>query len=209
MTLTIDSFPTYPLRKHHDVDMEAGDIEANQTLAVIWNATDSVYELFTNSAVVPLDILHTQTAAGVKTFTDGIVSDLTGNVTGDVSGNLTGDVTGNADTATLATTATKHGSLNVKVIDIGDWDMDAAPTAQVAHGLTHSKIRNISVLIRRDDDLFYYDFDAQNYTETSSSDINVGSTDVNLIRATTGFFDSGLFNSTSYNRGWITIQYID
>ena len=96
MTLTIDSFPTYPIRKHHDVDMEAGDIEANQTMAIVWNETDSVFELFTNSAVVPLDVLHAQTAAGVKTFTDGIISDVTGNLTGDVTGHLAGNVTGNA-----------------------------------------------------------------------------------------------------------------
>lgn len=95
MTLTIDAFPTYPLRKHHDVDMEAGDIEASQTVAVVWNATDSVFELFTNSAVAPLDVLHTQAAAGVKTFTDGIVSDVTGNVTGDLTGSNIFDINGN------------------------------------------------------------------------------------------------------------------
>jgi hypothetical protein len=88
MTLTIDLFPTYPIRKHFDSEMEEGDIEAGQTLAVIWNETDSIYELFTNSAVVPLDVLHTQTAVGVKTFTDGIVSDVTGDITGDLDGDL-------------------------------------------------------------------------------------------------------------------------
>jgi len=99
--------------------------------------------------------------------------------------------------------------LRHKVIDIGDWDMDADVFVQVAHGLTLSKIRGISALIRRDDDLFYYDFMAFNGSGTGSHYINASDTNINLYRHTSGTFDSTNYNSTSYNRGWITIQYVD
>lgn len=51
MTLTIDLTPTYPIKKHHDIDVEPGDIEDHQILAVIWNETDSVFEVTTNTAL--------------------------------------------------------------------------------------------------------------------------------------------------------------
>jgi len=101
------------------------------------------------------------------------------------------------------------GGLNTKVIDIGDWDMDADTFAQVAHGLTLSKIRSISALIRRDDDLFRYDFMAFNSSGTGAHYINASSTNVSLFRHTSGTFDSTNYNATAFNRGWITIQYID
>lgn len=94
MTLTIDATPTWPVKKHHDNDMQAGDVEANQVLSVIFNDTDKVYELSTNSAIGPMNLANPQTATGVKTFTDGIISNVTGNVIGNVTGNVTGDVTG-------------------------------------------------------------------------------------------------------------------
>lgn len=69
VTLTIDLTTTYPIKKQHDKDLVANDIEANQTVAVIWNSTDSVFELMTNSAIEPVDLASTQTITGDKTFT--------------------------------------------------------------------------------------------------------------------------------------------
>lgn len=86
VTLTIDLITTYPIKKRHDIDLQAGDIEANQVVAVIWNATDSVFELMTNSAVGPVTTSNPQTINGVKTFSDGIISDVTGDLTGDITG---------------------------------------------------------------------------------------------------------------------------
>jgi hypothetical protein len=73
MTLTIDLTPTWPIKKHHDQDMQAGDIEVGQTLAVIFNETDSIYELMTNSAIGPVNLANDQTITGVKTFTSPII----------------------------------------------------------------------------------------------------------------------------------------
>ncbi len=98
--------------------------------------------------------------------------------------------------------------INKKIIDIGDWDMDATQTVAVAHGLTLSKIRSVSVLIRRDDDALYIDFAAPSVVAQSNF-ISMGSTNVTLSRATSGAFDGTNFNATSFNRGWITVEYTD
>ena len=55
-----------------------------------------------------VDKLTSQVISGVKTFSNGIVS----NVTGNIVGNVTGDVSGNATTATTSTTATTANSLS-------------------------------------------------------------------------------------------------
>lgn len=70
VTLTVDLTPTNPLKKHHDQDLDANDLETNQTVAAIWNETDSVFELMTNSAIGPVNLAGNQTIAGNKTFTD-------------------------------------------------------------------------------------------------------------------------------------------
>ena len=101
--------------------------------------------------------------------------------------------------------------LHVKIVNIGDWDMNVSGAGSasvgIAHGLTIANIRSISVSIIKDavnpdvTDLLtlgggYWDLD------------NV-SGDVNLRVETGGFYDSASYDDTSYNRGWITIQYVD
>lgn len=105
----------------------------------------------------------------------------------------------------------KVGTLNTKVIDIGDWNMDSTVFVNVAHGLPdYTKIRSISALIRRDDDSTYYDFaTADNNTAGTNSGLNASTTNINLSRATGGTFDGINFNATTFNRGWIVIQYTD
>ncbi len=103
-----------------------------------------------------------------------------------------------------------------KVIEIGDWNMDSTPSVNVAHGLSdQSKIRSVSVLIRSDS--------GGNTSIISNSCVNditgIGgsqeawvyyantSTNIGLARRTGGIFDGPSYDSTSYNRGWVTIQY--
>ena len=98
--------------------------------------------------------------------------------------------------------------LNTKSIDIGDWDMDATASVNVAHGLTLTKIRSVSVLIRNDDDDAYLDIiGTGNDIDAYMSSID--STNVVLDRVGTGSFDGVNYDSTSYNRGWIVLQYVD
>ena len=94
--------------------------------------------------------------------------------------------------------------LKSKVIEIGDWDMDSDLTNTIEH-LLGKVIRSVTVIIRKDDDITYYDLlskDANAFTSLNESYIN-------LARSPGGFFDSTDFDSTSFNRGWVTIFYVD
>lgn len=101
-----------------------------------------------------------------------------------------------------------NGGLRTKVVEIGDWNMDADNTVLVAHGLTLSKIRTVKAMIRNDANSVHYDL----LTTDGSGNFAAGydfisSSDVSLRRTFGGFFDGTSFNSTSYNRGWVIIQY--
>lgn len=95
--------------------------------------------------------------------------------------------------------------LKTKIVDIGDWDMTTTSGVAVAHGLTHlSKIRSVSAMVRNDVALAHillYDAVSGGYISS------VDGTYVNLDRVFGGYFDTADYNSTSYNRGWITIIY--
>ena len=99
-----------------------------------------------------------------------------------------------------------------KVIQIGDWDMDTTATKNVAHGLTLSKIVGVRALIINDAGTDCYVV-AANYNPGANdldSDINlIDATNVQLARVGAGIFDGVGFDSPSYNRGWVIVDYID
>ena len=66
-------------------------------------------------------------------------------------------------------------------------------------------IRNVMVAIRSDSEILYNFIAASNSVD---GNFNVDSTNIVLSRVTAEFFDSVNFDSTSFNRGWITIQHI-
>ena len=92
-----------------------------------------------------------------------------------------------------------------KVFEIGDWNMDATATCTIAHGLDFLTIRMRLALIRPDSDVtqsmlpLEYD-DGQTY---------LGVTNITLTRYDSKQFDHVNYNATSYNRGYITLQYED
>lgn len=107
--------------------------------------------------------------------------------------------------AALQEVVEKVGVLNTKILDIGDWNMNVSvagdPSVTVAHVLTQSKIRAINIIIRSDEvggASTYYSY------EGTADDVNIY-----IASAVGGQFDNGSFDDTSYNRGWITIQYTD
>ena len=96
--------------------------------------------------------------------------------------------------------------LNQKVIDIGDWNMDTTSSVAPAHGLTFSKITDVSVSIFIDDDIAtkqYFQHDETDLTYTNNG------TTIEIVRVLSGFYDSANFDKTSFNRGYITILYED
>jgi len=91
-----------------------------------------------------------------------------------------------------------------KVFEIGDWNMDLLLSTSIVHGLTAAKIISIGGYVRRDDSAQYWPIAEEDqlfgYWDT---------TYITLARKDSGRFDSVLFDSTSFNRGWVTIQYED
>lgn len=97
---------------------------------------------------------------------------------------------------------TSLNGVKIKDIQIGDWDMDTTGSVTVAHGLSDiTKIISISGMIIRDDSALTF------VIKGDASISNVTPTDITLTRTAAGFFDGVNFNSTSFNRGWITIIY--
>ena len=103
------------------------------------------------------------------------------------------------------------------VLNIEDWDMSTATGSAavvVSHGLSTDEwqtVRNIQAIIRDDTNAAHYPIGTINNAGTGAVNGAIEGWDssaFNLIRYTTGFFDSADFNSTSYNRGWITFDYI-
>jgi hypothetical protein len=108
----------------------------------------------------------------------------------------------NTKNITPSTLGDVLGDLLSKTVSIGDWNMDSTITVDIAHGLSDfKKVRSISVIVRNDDDDEYWDLLASGQISFADA------TNVRLTRTTAGTFDSVDFDSTSYNRGWITIHY--
>lgn len=105
------------------------------------------------------------------------------------------------------------GSLKVrtKIIDIGDWDMNTNQTVTVSHGIADfTKIRSVKALIRTDDATNMYDIGlvAPGSGVVNGSVGAISSSSIVLLRTNGGSFDTTGFQATSYNRGFITIEYI-
>lgn len=101
-------------------------------------------------------------------------------------------------------------SIRTKIIPIGDWDMDSTLFVTVAHGLAVTTIRTIGVTIRNDIDTVYHKFNSfvVGGAEVLSQGVSANPTDITISRDADGIYDTPSFSSTSYNRGWITIQYV-
>lgn len=103
------------------------------------------------------------------------------------------------------------GGLNWIVVQIGDWNMDTTSSKNVAHGLPdYKKIRSLTAIIRDDSDTVYTSITGADtlFPNYGALETN-GSTNIALSRVNLGYFDSNSYDSTSFNRGWITIGYVN
>ena len=98
--------------------------------------------------------------------------------------------------------------LRTKVLNMGTWDMQTTASISVAHGVDFSKIRSVSPIVVDDNGVFYYPIDF--YLPAAGSPAGayrLNSTDVDLDRTSSSFFDSTSFNDNTINRGTVTITY--
>ena len=113
------------------------------------------------------------------------------------------------------------GGLLIKVVDIGDWNMDSTEMVSIAHGLTATDIRIVQAYIRADSGVgidqgstgfssSFFSLDIMHVASGAPAGTILGynSTNVGLFRYPSRLFDSTNFDATSYNRGWIVIWYV-
>jgi len=167
-------------------------------------------------------------AANGLTLSVDVINEKTGSngvIINDLKADTVDEKTGSAGVTIDGTTIkdgvlTDDGSLGIGIeevngdilrkiiVPIGDWNMDSTGTVDVNHGLTHTKIRSVAVLIREDTDSWSINLNFDSGTGAAGSWI-VYSTYVRLQRYASKTFDDTDYDSTSYNRGWMIISYID
>jgi hypothetical protein len=102
-----------------------------------------------------------------------------------------------------------------KVVEIGDWDMDTDAYMDVTHGLTLAKIISVRGVVRNDTADTHYQLQglwSAAGAPDSAPDIYISSidaTNVRISRRGGSIFDYTTFDSTSFNRGWIIVDYLD
>jgi hypothetical protein len=188
-------------------------IDANSAVEIggsIYYNTSNVSITGSTSNSTWYDILLTPTGT---TFTASYVARGTGTWNEDKQGLYSGsnrvvacvyrDASGNFINKNILQVVNRTISI---VIEIGDWNMDTTLSVQPTHGLTVGNIRSVKAVIRNDPGTVTYVLNGSPNTGEAYIG-SIGATSLTLGRRTTGFFDNTTFDSTSYNRGWIPIEY--
>jgi len=128
---------------------------------------------------------------------------------------LTNKTIDSADnTITIDTVEEFNGKgLKYEYLDLGDWNMDTTANNIIGPGsfeADEDKIITVDVTIR-DDNGFWYKLEGPKGSGgTAGGAVYWRDTlGIDISRVTGGFFDDVLFDSTSYNRGWILITYYE
>jgi len=97
------------------------------------------------------------------------------------------------------------------VVQIGDWDMDTVSGKGVAFpaGIVLTDIVGLRAIIRNDDDSQRYVAGGNSSATGYGVSISGATSQINLDREGSGAFDNTSFNATSYNRGWVIVDYLD
>jgi hypothetical protein len=123
-------------------------------------------------------------------------------------GKIAGDIDGNANG--IVETGTGGLTVYKKIINIGDWDMYSTYLKIITHnfGSLWNKVISIQAIIIDDDSITRTPLNfAFESTGLASGNIIINSTTIRLARKDGGIFDSTNYDSTSFNRGWIVIEY--
>jgi len=156
-----------------------------------------------------LDTVYSGTTAfvGAKTFTDIQTSTFSihPKLPGIDSNTSTSGVSIQAGYDISGTISLKR--LYKKIIEIGDWDIDTGQLNEISHGIAdHNKIRTVQVIIRSDADTVNHPLD---YDPGDGAEgwWRIDENDIHMYALPSGIFNLGGYSSTSFNRGWITIEY--
>lgn len=102
--------------------------------------------------------------------------------------------------------------IKTKIYEIGDWNMDASSSVLVTHSIADpSKIRRVQAIIRHDTLSQTFDLyaDLGGFTGLSGGFGRINAFEIQLNRISGGAFDNTNFDATSFNRGWVIIDYED
>lgn len=94
------------------------------------------------------------------------------------------------------------GGVKTTVIEIGAWDIQANQTITLVAPIDLTKVVSIKVTIIADSTGRRFDF------APGADQISTGG-NITLVATTGGPFDSGNYNDTGINRGYVIIQYTD
>lgn len=100
--------------------------------------------------------------------------------------------------------------IRYKVLDIGDWDMDTIGGVSIAHGITNAKyIFSVSANVRLDTSVSFYLLTPSGGGSTAQEGMIMrwDDTHIHLQRDAGGFYDTGAFSTTPFNRGRILVTY--
>ncbi len=106
-------------------------------------------------------------------------------------------------------------TMRCKILEIGEWNMDATAQKIVPHGFSDiNKIRRLETFVRMDSGLTSVRnlmWGVSNTNTTTQGTISqIDNTNVYLYRLNGGLFDATTFNQVAgFNRGWITIWFVD
>lgn len=100
-----------------------------------------------------------------------------------------------------------------KRINIGDWNMDSTAGVNIDIGLPATLVKKVQVWIKSDPDIVTGHITMSDihssgggYLSVSQDTLLLGNS-ISLNRVAAGFFDSTTYDQTSYNRGYIDIEY--
>jgi len=146
----------------------------------------------------------------LSTFKSGTVFEAKPKVDGIATRSGTGSVS--IECEYLSSAGNSVVDIKTKIIEIGDWNMLTNDSVDVTHFISdYDKIFSVFVNIRADaglsQNLPFINGYHMPTDKTVSGQIMILTSVIRLTRADTSLFSSSLYDSISYNRGWVTITY--
>jgi hypothetical protein len=198
-TMTIDDDLTVT---SGDVNITSGDLNVSSGDAYIYGDT------ICSGAIHIYDVTESTSVSAGALIVDGgvgIAKNLNVNGNVDVNGVIKKSNLGIRGFITIGITDfSTNSAIRIKIFEMGDWNMAVTTNIEITHNLTWTKIINVHAIIQGDGGSVRYFLQDGN-----KGSIDINSTKIILWRLTDGYFDNPGFDATSFNRGWVFVEYID